>query len=199
MKTKPNITFKTLGALFLSTTMLFFASCKGQEKETSAQDSKSSVIKEKVNPPEVDIHTAAFFGNLEAIEQHIKAGSDLNAKDEYGSTPLNIAATFGKTEIAKALINGNADLNSVNSEGSTPLHVAAFFCRTEIVKALLEKGANKELKNNYGSTALESISTAFIDAKPIYDQISKNLGPFGLKLDYKHLEKTRPIISELLK
>ena len=139
------------------------------------------------------------MGNLEALQQHIKYGSDLNKKDDYGSTPLIIAATFGKTEIAKALINAGADLNLTSNDGSTPLHTAAFFCRTEIVKALLEKGANKNIKNSYGSTPREAVSTPFENVKGIYDQISKDLGPLGLKLNYTHLEMTRPIIAELLK
>ncbi len=133
------------------------------------------------------------------MNQHIKAGTNLDIKDQYGSTPLIIATTFGKTEVAKALISGKADLHITNNDGSTPLHVASFFCRTEIVKVLLEKGANKELKNNYGSTPLMSIASSFSEVKPIYDQLSKDLGPLGLKFDYKQLELTRPIIAELLK
>ena len=50
------------------------------------------------NPtPGVSLHMAALQGNLDVILQHIKAGSDLNEKDVYGSTPLIIAVTFGKT------------------------------------------------------------------------------------------------------
>ena len=136
---------------------------------------------------------------MNVVKQHITAGTDLNVKDQYGSTPLIIASTFGKTDIAKELIDGGADLNIKNNDGSTPLHIAAFFCRTEIVKALLDKGADKSLLNNYGSTAIASVSSEFKDVKPIYDQMSKDLGPLGLKLDYKHLEATRPVIAELLK
>jgi hypothetical protein len=89
-------------------------------------------------------------------------------------------------------------MNITSNDGSTPLHTAAFFCRTEIVKALLAKGADKSLKNNYGSTALTSVSYPFSEAKGIYDQISKDLGPLGFKLDYKYLEMTRPKIAKLL-
>ena len=190
---------KKYGYLVLSIVLLSFFSCLGQEKKSKTDNSNSSTSKTEVKAPSVDIHTASFFGNLDAIIQHIKAGTDLNQKDQYGSTPLGIASTFGKTEVALALINGDADLHIRNNEGSTALHIASFFCRTEIVKVLLEKGVDKSIKNNYGSTALESVSSSFNDVKPIYSQISKDLGPLGLKLDYNHLKTTRPLIAEMLK
>ena len=111
---------------------------------------------------------------------------------------MTIATTFGKTDVAKALIEAGADIHITSADGSTPLHTAAFFCRTEIVKALLAKGADKNLKNSYGSTAFESVSGPFNEVKGIYDQISKDLGPLGFKLDYKHLETTRPVIAKML-
>ena len=146
----------------------------------------------------MDIHAATFMGKVNAISQHIAAGTDLNAKDQYGSTPLMVAATFGKTNAAFALINANAKLNITSNDGSTALHTAAFFGRKEIVKALLDKGADKNSKNKYGATALQSVQAPFESVKPIYDQIGKDLGPFGLKLDYKRLENVRPEIAKIL-
>jgi CubicO group peptidase (beta-lactamase class C family) len=142
---------------------------------------------------------AALQGNIGAIRQHIKAGSNLNEKDAYGSTPLIIAATFGKTEAARALIEAGADMTIRDNYGSTPLHLAALFCRTEIVKALLDKGANKYLRNNSGSTALDIVSAPFDDDKGIYDQLGAALGPLGLKLDYEQMKMTRPRIAEMLR
>jgi len=190
---------KNLGYIIISIALLALNSCQGQGNRSQTKKDNQSISKTTAKAPDIDINTATFFGNLDAVKQHINAGSDLNKKDQYGSTPLNIAATFGKTDIALALIKGGADLNTKNAEGSTPLNVAAFFCRTEIVKALLEKGADKSITNNYGSTALMSVSAPFSEARPIYQEMSKNLGQFGLKLDFDHLEKTRPIIAELLK
>ena len=197
MKKQKNIFSKSLSSLLLIFIFLSFVACISQNKEADKKD--STIVKTEVEAPSVDIHTATFLGNLEALKQHIEAGSDLNVKDQYGSTPLAIATTFGKTEIANTLIDAGVDLHITNNDGSTPLHIASFFCRTDIVKALLKKGADKTLKNNYGSTPLQSVTGAFSDAKPIYDQLSKDLGPLGLKFDYKHLETARPIIAELLK
>jgi len=197
MKTQKNILSNSLSSLLLIFIFLFFVACNKQDKKAEKTDSETT--KTEVEPPSIDIHTAAFLGNTKALKQHIDVGSDLNVKDQFGSTPLIIATTFGKTDIAKTLIKVGADLHITNNDGSTPLHIASFFCRTDIVKALLVNGADKTLKNNYGSTPLQSVSGAFSDVKSIYDQLSKDLGPLGLKFDYKHLEKARPIIAELLK
>lgn len=147
----------------------------------------------------MDLPTAAFMGNTEAIQQHIHAGTNLDIKDEYGSTPLTIAITFGKTDAAILLIEAGADINIKTNDGSTALHVAALFCRTEVIESLLAHGADKSIQNDYGATALQTISIPFENARPIYDQLSKDLGPLGLKLDYNRIEKTRPVIAEMLR
>ncbi len=150
--------------------------------------------------PAVDIHMAVITGNIDAINQHIKAGSDLNAKEpNRGSTPLITAIVFDKTEIAKALIKAGADLNIQNKDGSTALITASFFCRLEIVKELLAKGADKSIKNKTGGTALNAVSVPFDMVKPVFKNVEKALASFGVKFDYKYLKETRPVIAELLK
>ncbi|MEJ0057751.1 MAG: ankyrin repeat domain-containing protein [Bacteroidota bacterium] len=153
-----------------------------------------------VKAPDVDIHTAVVTENLEALKQHIAAGTDINEKDPFGgSSPLISAAVFGKTEMAKVLIDAGADINFQNNDGSTALHTAAFFCRPEIVKILLDKNADKTIKNKFGATAYESVAGPFVDVKGSYDMMVTVLGPMGLKLDYVYLEKTRPEIAAMLK
>jgi CubicO group peptidase (beta-lactamase class C family) len=154
---------------------------------------------EEILTPAVSIHLAALQGNIEAVQQHIKAGSDLNEKDMWGSTPLIIAATFGKTEVARALIEAGADLNLTNNDGATALHAAAFLCRVEIVEALLDAGASKYMRNNFGNTALESVAAPFDSVKNIYDGFAQALGPLGLELDYEQIRTTRPKIAEMLR
>lgn len=170
---------------------------KQQNSTDDVRSTKDTVAATKA--PSIDIFTAALFGDLKAMKYYISSGADLDQKDQYGSTPLIIAAIFGKTEVAKALIDAGADPDLQNGDGSTALFCAAFFCRTDIVKALIDNGADKSIKTNSGSTALESVSGPFIDVKGIYDQFSKSLGPLGLKLDYDRIEKTRPVIAEMLK
>ena len=63
--------------------------------------------------PDINIHKAAFDGNIEAVKQHIAAGTDVNAKDD-GVTPLHSAATYGRKEIAELLIANGADVNAIS-------------------------------------------------------------------------------------
>lgn len=187
---------RTVIALTFSATLFTMAACNEKKEHTQ----NNAAAQTKVNPPEVDIHTAVMTGNMEALKQHIAAGSNLNEKDPLGgSSPLISASLFGKTEMARALIDAGADLNFQNNDGSTALHTASFFCRPEIVKMLLDKGADKTIKNKYNQTAYESVAGSFSEVKDSYDALGKMLEPMGLKLDYPFLEKTRPQIANMLK
>lgn len=195
MKAKNISLLKVSAAIALFGMLLTTASC--QEKKTVGENKST---KSGVAAPQMDMHTAVISDNLEAIRQHIAAGSDINVRDPFGgSSPLISAAVFGKTEIAKALIEAGANLNLQNNEGSTALHTAAFFCRPEIVTLLLNKGADKSIKNKYNTTAYESMTAPFGEVKPFYDMMVNALGPMGLKLDYTYVEKTRPVIAGMLK
>ena len=124
MQTQKNPTMSISKTATLFLVLLVMTACGGNQ----SNDSETAV-----KPPATDIHTATFLGDLKAIHQHIKAGSDLNEKEPMvGSTPLIAAAVFGKTDVAIALIEGGADVNLQNNEGSTALHSAAFLCRTEM-------------------------------------------------------------------
>jgi hypothetical protein len=200
MKTQKKQSLNVVKTAMLLLTLLVMVACGGNQSNTPVQKDSSNDSETPVQPPGTDIHTATFLGDLKAIQQHIKAESDLDVKEpSMGSSPLISAAVFGKTDVARALIEGGADVNLQNNEGSTALHSAAFLCRLEIVEMLLENGANKNLLNNYGSTALESVAGPFADVKFIFDQFSRDLGPLGFKLDYEFVEVTRPKIAAMLR
>jgi ankyrin repeat protein len=63
-------------------------------------------------------------GHIEAVKQHLAAGTDVNAKGEYGYTPLHEVAWWGYTEIAELLIAEGADVNAKTNIGETPLDAA---------------------------------------------------------------------------
>ena len=111
--------------------------------------------------PDITIHEAAYTGNIEAVKQHLAAGTDVNAKDTVGRTTLHYAAMNGHKEIAELLIGKGADVNAKDKEiaelligkranrqnakykgGNTPLHYAASFGQKETA-ALLRKHGGK--------------------------------------------------------
>lgn len=198
MKTLKISSFKmAVNILFII--LFLFNACTQSGSSNKTKSENNPKAKAIVAKPEMDIQAAIVSGNLEIVKQHIEAGTDINIKEQNsGSTPLIIAATFGKTAIVKALIDAHTDLNLTNNEGSTALHAAAFFCRIEIVQMLLDAGANKTIKNNHAATPRQSVIVPFTEMKPVYEVISKQLEPLGLKLDLKELEMTRPVIAMML-
>ena len=71
--------------------------------------------------PDISIHYAARTGDIEAVKQHIAAGTDVNAKVWDGTTPLLLAAAGGRKEIVELLIAAGADVNAKRGDGETPL------------------------------------------------------------------------------
>jgi len=101
-------------------------------------------------PPDISIsiHKAARNGNIKAVKQHLAAGTDVNAKNDFGSTPLIRAALGGHKEIIELLIAKGADVNAKSGDGSTPLGFAIMRNRTEIADLLRKHGGKtgEELK-----------------------------------------------------
>ena len=81
--------------------------------------------------PAIYFHGAAISGNIEAVKQHLAAGTDVNAKGPGGETPLHDAAIAGRKEVVELLIAAGADVNRLFFEpfklkgelndGETPL------------------------------------------------------------------------------
>jgi len=106
--------------------------------------------------PSVDIHQPAKEGDIEAVKQHLAAGVDVNAKNDWGETPLHYAAYWGHKEIAELLITKGADVNAKNRGGYTPLHSAAYYGQKEVAELLIAEGANVNVKRDNGETPLDA-------------------------------------------
>lgn len=185
----------TIQMLFF--TLILISSCTKSDKK--ANSDKTAKTTKSVTKPSIDIHAAVLTGNLEAVKQHIEAGTDINQKEAMsGSTPLMSAATFNKTEIAKVLINAKSDLSIKNNDGGTALHTAAFFGRIEIVQLLIDAKADKTVRNNFGATPREIVMTDYAQMKPIYEMLIQQLKPMGFTLDLNELQKARPVVAMML-
>ena len=131
-----------------------------------------------IQPPGISIHKAADRGNIEAVKQHLNAGTDVNAKGSIGQTALHDAAINGHNEIAKLLISKGADVDAKKNPGETPLHAASralagleFAGDTsewpadlsvdgikEIVELLIANGADVNMRDREGLTPLDYAS-----------------------------------------
>ncbi len=78
----------------------------------------------------------------------LEQGTDIEAVDNYGYTPLQSRSSHWKGNI-KSLIDLGADINAHNRKG-TPLHCAVSNHRSENVKILLEHGAEIDVLTDYG-------------------------------------------------
>jgi cytohesin len=110
--------------------------------------------------PDISIHSAAEKGNIEAVKQHIAAGTDVDAKDDGGWRPLHAATKpkQGHKEIVELLIAAGADVNAKSKMG-TPLHVAARNGQKEITELLIAKGADVNVKGDSFPTPLHFASS----------------------------------------
>lgn len=84
------------------------------------------------------LHAAASLGKLDAIRDHVKAGRNINAKNEYGFTPLHSAVSNGRYEAVLLLLELGADPSIRSNDGLSPLDLAKYKGDQRIVKALSE-------------------------------------------------------------
>lgn len=76
-----------------------------------------------------------------AIPAFVEAGSDPNARDKHGHTPLHHAARFGRPEIIGMLVDVGANVDPKGPKGRTPLHFAARAGHVTVIEALVKVGA----------------------------------------------------------
>ena len=130
-------------------TIMIFSDTKIEPVTEAAQTEPPIVV-----APEISIHEAAKTGNIEAVKQHLAAGSDVNEQDRYKRAPLHYAATEGHKEIVGLLISKSADVNEKWMKGRTALFAVAQKGHKEIAELLIDSGANVNSKGEEGLTPL---------------------------------------------
>lgn len=86
---------------------------------------------------------AAKKGNAQIVSDSLKAGADVNERDDHGATALMWGSLRGYREVVAVLISSRADTSLHDDRGQTALHWAAMRGKTDIVKLLLEAGADR--------------------------------------------------------
>jgi len=225
---------------------------EAEPTEPLAEAAKPEHLKAKA--PDISIHEAARKGNIEAVKQHMAAGTDVNAKDDLGETSIDWANKYNRVstvdllrkhggrsgsihgaardgdieaindflasgtdinakelrngwtslhqaktkEIAELLIAKGADVNAKSKLGTTPLHYAA---NREITKLLIAKGSNVNARTSAGQTPLlfavingrkETVEILITKGADVNVKTSDGVTPLDMA-------KKKPEIAELLR
>jgi ankyrin repeat protein len=112
-----------------------------------------------VNVPEPDgttaLHWAVHQNDLELVQRLIRAGANVQAKNDYGATPMAEAAVGANPAVIEALLEAGADAESPNADGQTALMIVARTSQVDAAKLLLKHGANVNASEKWrGQTAL---------------------------------------------
>ncbi len=84
---------------------------------------------------------SARNGDFEGVKSALKNRADINAKEKYGDTALNLCAENGHLDIVKYLAESGADIENLGGADKTPIMNAAFAGHADIVIYLISKGA----------------------------------------------------------
>ena len=107
---------------------LVLVGCGESQQTVPAPEAKPIARVEGAKAPAISIYNAAGSGDIEAIKQHLAAGTDVNAKGVAGWTALQRAAWYYHIEIVELLITNGADVNAKveagDYKGQTPLDLA---------------------------------------------------------------------------
>jgi ankyrin repeat protein len=90
---------------------------------------------------------SADASSVDRLKALVEAGTQLEAKDERGLTPLHVAALHGQAEAAKILAAAGASIEALDNQRETPLHLAAMRGHAAVIKLLVEAGAPLEAQN----------------------------------------------------
>ena len=120
----------------------------------SVTESASKPESPTAKAPDISIIKAVTMGNVEAVKQHLAAGTDVNEQNELGEAALHFLAHMDRKEITELLIASGANVNVKDNYGTTPLHIAAFM-DLEFAELLITKKAAVNIINDAGNTALD--------------------------------------------
>ena len=100
---------------------------------------------------------AACERNLKCVRILVKAGANVNAVSDIGSTALMFAAEKGNVDCMKYLIRKGADVNARSTLGETALiYVAVYGKITQAITALLRANARINFFDVNGDNALQT-------------------------------------------
>ena len=98
-------------------------------------------------PPGVSLNDAIVTRDGGAVKAHVDAGTDVNAADANGITPLIAAVASGQRDVVQLMLSAGADINAHGPEDRTALIYAI---QAEQPEMALFLGSVRKLNANRG-------------------------------------------------
>lgn len=95
---------------------------------------------------EAGFERAAVAGDAAALEDGLRSGVDVNAKDRHGQTAIMLAAHRGHLEAVRLLLRHGADLNVTAKYGLSALMLAIVGGHEGVARELAKAGADRTLR-----------------------------------------------------
>jgi ankyrin repeat protein len=125
---------------------------------------------------------ACIGGDAKGVGRALADKAAVNARDEYGITPLmyaargdrpilNMPAATDHADVVQVLLDNGADVNAATDSGFVALFWAARYGHEKVVKLLIDNGANVNAKDKDRLTALKWANVNRTALPPTYDQV----------------------------
>ena len=101
------------------------------------------------------LHWAVYNDDVAMVDRLLAAGADVNASNDYQSTPLTEAAVIGNSTVLRKLLAAGAKVESRNADGQTALMILARSSNVDAAALLIARGADVNAREQWrGQTAL---------------------------------------------
>lgn len=157
-------------AALLAASVTLLAACGSPAQEEPAGERSSATASAGQSPAEEtpaskapkggnaqasrDLLAAAAQGEPDAAREALKAGADVEARDDRGRTPLILAATGDHDVVARILVDAGADPDAQDEQQDSAWLVTGVTGSVKMARVLIPAKPDYTLENRYGGTSL---------------------------------------------
>ena len=127
--------------------------CKTTERLLAAGADYNKVDNVRKCPLHMAIHAC-----LHCMELLLRAGADVDARNQHSSTVLHYAAAanaaYKPLNFTVTLVDAGAEINAENQDGRTALDYALEEGNQDVAEYLIKRGADPDLRDRLGNNAL---------------------------------------------